>query len=84
MKHTLTKTKTCLVLFAALWRLTLSTPLEAADFLFSWKASSDASITAYRVYQRTGDSPYTMIDEVQVEDLDNPTISMILANYLKT
>jgi len=73
MKHTLTKTKTCLVLFAALWGLTLSTPLEAADFLFTWKASSDASITAYRVYQRTGDSPYTMIDEVQVEDLDNPT-----------
>jgi len=53
--------------------LTLSAPLEAADFLFTWKASSDASITAYRVYQRTGDSPYTMIDEVQVEDLDNQT-----------
>ena len=73
MKHTLTKTKTCLVLFAALWGMTLSAPLDAADFLFTWKASSDASITAYRVYQRTGDSPYEMIDEVQVGDLDNPT-----------
>jgi hypothetical protein len=73
MKHTRTNTKTCLVLFTALWGLTLSVPLEAADFLFAWKASSEASITAYRVYQRTGDSPYEMIDEVQVGDLDNPT-----------
>jgi hypothetical protein len=46
MKHTLTKTQTCLVIFAALWGLTLSAPLEAADFLFTWKVSSDASITA--------------------------------------
>jgi hypothetical protein len=61
-----------LVLFAALWAVTLSAPLNAADFLFTWKASSDQSITAYRVYQRTGDSPYEMIAEVPVEDLDNP------------
>jgi hypothetical protein len=67
------KTKTCLVLFAALWGMTLAAPLEAADFLFTWKASSDASTTAYRIYQRTGDSPYEMIDEVQVGDLDNST-----------
>lgn len=73
MKHPRKNTKSCLVLLAALWGLTLSAPLEAADFLFTWKASSEASITAYRVYQRTGDSPYEMIDEVQVEDLDNPT-----------
>jgi len=72
MKHTRTNTITCLVLIAALWGMTLSAPLNAADFLFTWKASSDESITAYRVYQRTGDSPYEMIDEVQVEDLDNP------------
>ena len=67
------KTKTCLVLFAALWGMTLAAPLEAADFLFTWKASSDASTTAYRVYQRTGDSPYELVDEVQVEDLGDPT-----------
>jgi fibronectin type 3 domain-containing protein len=73
IKHILTNTKTCLVLFAALWGVTFSAPADAADFLFTWKASSDESITAYRVYQRTGDSPYEMIDEVQVEDLDNPT-----------
>ena len=72
-KHILTKTKTCLVLFAALWGVTLSAPLDAADFLFTWKASPDPSITAYRIYQRTGDFPYAMIDEVQVEDLDHPT-----------
>ncbi|MBI5579010.1 MAG: hypothetical protein HY895_07640 [Deltaproteobacteria bacterium] len=72
IKHILTNTKICLVFLAALWGLTLSAPLEAADFLFSWEASTDASTTAYRVYQRTGDSPYEMIDEVQVEDLNNP------------
>ena len=66
-------TKICLVLFAVLWGVTLSAPLDAADFLFTWKASAEESITAYRVYQRTGDSPYEMIDEVQVEHLDNPT-----------
>ncbi|HSO60653.1 MAG TPA: hypothetical protein VLR50_06410 [Desulfobacterales bacterium] len=64
--------KPLLFLFAALWGMTLSAPLNAADFLFTWKASSDASITGYRVYQRTGDSPYEMIDEMQVGDLDNP------------
>ena len=71
--HILTNAKTCLVLFAALWGVTFSAPLAAADFLFTWEASSDESTTAYRVYQRTGDSPFEMIDEVQVEDLDNPT-----------
>jgi hypothetical protein len=65
--------KPLLALLAVLWGLTLSAPLDAADFLFTWKASTDESITAYRVYQRTGDSPYEMIDEVQVGDLDNPT-----------
>ena len=72
MKHTRTNTITCLVLIAALGGMTLPAPLNAADFLFTWKASSDESITGYRVYQRTGDSQYEMIDEVQVEDLDNP------------
>jgi hypothetical protein len=72
IKHILTNTKICLVFWAALWGLTFSAPLEAADFLFTWEASTDASTTAYRVYQRSGDSPYEMIDEVQVEDLNNP------------
>lgn len=73
IKHILMNTKICLVLFAVLWGATISVPLDAADFLFTWKAGPDASITAYRVYQRTGDFPYEMIDEVPVEDLDNPT-----------
>ena len=72
MKHLRTNTMVCLALFAALWGLMLSPHLDAADFLFTWKASPDASITAYRVYQRTGDSPYEMIDEVHVQDLDSP------------
>ena len=73
VKHILTNTKICLVFWAALWAMTLSTPIEAADFLFSWTTSTDESAAAYRVYQRSGDSPYEMIDEMQVEDLDNPT-----------
>jgi hypothetical protein len=72
IRHILTNTKICLIFFAALWGMALSAPLDAADFLFTWKAISDTSITAYRVYQRTGDFPYEMIDEVRVEDLDNP------------
>jgi hypothetical protein len=72
IQHLGTNTKVCLALFAALWGLTLAAPLDAADFLFTWKASSDTSTTAYRVYQRTRDSPYEMIDEVHVQDLDNP------------
>ena len=72
MKHILMNTKIRLVLIATLWAVTLAAPLDAADFLFTWKASPDASTTAYRVYQRTGDSPYEMIDEVHVQDLDSP------------
>ena len=72
IQHLGTNTKVCLAFFAALWGLTLAAPLDAADFMFTWEASSDTSITAYRVYQRTGDSPYEIIDEVPVEDLDNP------------
>lgn len=72
IQHLGTNTKICFVLVAALWGVALAAPLDAADFLFTWKASPDASTTAYRVYQRTGDSPYEMIDEVHVQDLDNP------------
>jgi hypothetical protein len=47
-------------------------PLCAADFLFTWDPNPDAGLTGYRVYQRTGDSPYELLVEVVVADLDDP------------
>ncbi len=61
-----------MVFLAALYGVTLSSPLNAADYLFCWNASADPSITAYGVYQRIGDSSYEKIDEVRTEDLDDP------------
>jgi len=60
------------VLLVCLCGETLTPALEAADFLFYWNASSDPSVTAYGVYQRSGDSPYERIDEVRAKDLDDP------------
>ena len=65
-------TKVWLTLCAMLCGLALPFSLNAANFLFSWKASTDPSVTAYGIYQRTGDSAYVKIDEVNVKDLDNP------------
>jgi len=50
----------------------LFTNVDAANFLFFWKPSTDPSVTAYGIYQRTGDSSYVRMDEVSVQDLDNP------------
>lgn len=59
-------------------------PLEAADFLFTWKPSTDPAVTSYGVYQRIADSPYELIDEVKVEDLDDPAFPSYLATGLIT
>lgn len=50
----------------------LAPPAGAADFRFSWKASTDPGLRAYGVYQRTGDAPYVLLEEVPVADLDDP------------
>jgi hypothetical protein len=54
------------LLLAAAW------PLCAADFLFTWDPSPDAGLTGYRIYQRTDSSPYDLLAEVEVADLDDP------------
>jgi hypothetical protein len=60
------------ILLSALCALTLAPAAQAVDYLFSWDASPDPSVTAYAIYQRNGDSPYQRIDEVRVQDLDDP------------
>ena len=55
------------------------TDVDAASFLFSWKANPDPSVNAYGIYQRTGDSAYVKIDQVGVRDLDNPAQPSYLA-----
>ncbi len=65
------KTGYGLILFVAFSGVALSPALDAADFLFYWNASSDPSVTAYGIYQRSGDAPYERIDEVPAEDLDD-------------
>jgi len=72
MKNTLKNRKFWLVFLATLSGVMLFTKVDAANFLFFWSASTDSSVTAYGIYQRTGDSSYVMIDEVSVQDLDNP------------
>jgi hypothetical protein len=61
-----------LILFVAFSGVALSPALDAADFRFHWNASSDPSVAAYGIYQRSGDAPYERIDEVPAEDLDDP------------
>jgi len=61
-----------LVFFFTLSGVMLFANVYAANFLFFWKAATDPSVTAYGIYQRTGDSSYVMIDEVSVQDLDTP------------
>jgi hypothetical protein len=71
-----------LVFLATLSGVMLSTNLHAANFLFFWSASTEPSVDAYGIYQRTGDSSYVMIDEVRVQDLDNPDNPSYLATGL--
>jgi len=58
-------------LLTALCALTPAPAAQAVDYLFSWDASSDPSVTAYGIYQRSGNSAYQRIDEVRVRDLDD-------------
>jgi hypothetical protein len=82
MRNKLNNRKAWLVFLAALSGVMLSTNLHAANFLFFWSASTDPSVDAYGIYQRTGDSSYVMIDEVSVQDLDNPATPSYLATGL--
>ena len=81
-RQTFNGRKIGLVFLATLSGVMLSTNVDAANFLFFWKASTDPSVTAYGIYQRTGDSSYVRIDEVSVQDLDNPTIPSYLVTGL--
>lgn len=62
----------CRAVLAALVTAAVAAPLYSAEFLYSWTASTDPSVTAYAIYQRTGNSAYQRIDEVRVADLDDP------------
>jgi hypothetical protein len=67
--------RTAIALFASIALLAgpaLAPPAGAADFRFSWKANTDPGLRAYGVYQRTGDSPYVLLQEVSVADLEDP------------
>lgn len=54
------------LILAAAW------PLGAADFLYTWDPSPDTDLNGYRIYQRTGDSAYELLAEVDAADLDDP------------
>jgi len=82
MRNTLNKRKVWLVFLATLSGAMLFTNLHAANFLFFWSASEDRSVTDYGIYQRIGDSSYVKIDEVSVQDLDNPTTPSYLVTGL--
>jgi len=60
------------VLLGALLIAAAAAPLDAADFLYSWTASTDPTVTTYGIYQRIGNSAYQRIDEVRVAELDDP------------
>lgn len=59
---------TCLsvLIVAAAW------PLGAADFLYTWDPSPEAGLNGYRVYQAMEDTPYELLAEVDVADLQDP------------
>jgi hypothetical protein len=59
-------------------------PLGAADFLYTWNASPDAGLSGYRVYQRTGDSAYELLDEIETADLDDPSHPSYLVTGLQS
>ncbi|RPJ73113.1 MAG: hypothetical protein EHM15_07610 [Desulfobacteraceae bacterium] len=67
-----TLSRSCRVLLGALLIAAAAAPLDAADFLYSWTASTDPTVTTYGIYQRIGNSAYQRIDEVRVADLDDP------------
>jgi hypothetical protein len=83
MKNTLNTLKSLTVLTATLSVVMPFSILHAANYLYFWKASADPSVTAYGIYQRIGDSDYDKIDEVRVQDLDNPSSPSYLATGLE-
>ena len=58
-------------------------PLGAADFLFTWDTSPGAGLSGYRVYQRTGDSAYELLTEIEEPDLDDPSHPSYLVTDLQ-
>jgi hypothetical protein len=58
-------------------------PLGAANFLFTWNASPDTDISGYRVYQRTGDSDYKLLAEIEESGLDDPSHPSYLVTGLR-
>jgi hypothetical protein len=68
----LIKARVGLILLTALGGVALSPNVDAADFVFRWKASSEPFVSSYGVYQRIGDGPYQGIDVIRVADLDDP------------
>lgn len=82
MKNPLKNSKPCLVFWATLLGVMAFTTVDAADFLFFWEASTDPSVTAYGIYQRTGDDAYGKIGAVRVQDLNNPANPSFLVTGL--
>lgn len=72
MKFSLKRIRAWVVLLALLSVAFSPATLDAANFLFSWKAGREPSIAAYGIYQRTGNSAYELVEEVRVEDLVDP------------
>ena len=83
MKITLNAHRGLIVFLATLSVVMSINILHAANFLFFWKASTDLSVTDYGIYQRIGDSDYVKIDEVSVQDLDNPATPSYLVTGLR-
>jgi hypothetical protein len=83
MKNMLNMHKGAWVFWAALSVVMWLDTLHAANFLYFWKASSDLSVTDYGIYQRIGDSDFVKIDEVRVQDLDNPATPSYLVTGLR-
>jgi len=82
MRNTLYNCKAWLVFSATLSGFLFLTNLHAANFLFFWSASTNPLVNAYGIYQRIGDSSYVKIDEISVEDLDNPAAPSYLVTGL--
>ncbi len=66
------KPRFCFILIAALCGAALAPALDAADFVFYWKPTSDPFVTSYGIYQRIADGPYQRIDVIATADLDDP------------
>jgi len=82
MKNTLNTHGGLIVFSAALSVMMSFSILHAANFLFFWKASTDLAVTDYGIYQRIGDEDFVKIDEVRVQDLDNPATPSYLVTGL--